>query len=120
MKILLVEALLTKFNRKKDGSVTLGFETLQEISKEDFALMDDYYRQKGHLAFKMDEISVDDIPTENTKIKGEKSRSQQLRLKIFALHMKKGGNKSNFTPFYDRYMDRIDRAVQEELDELED
>ena len=120
MKILLVEAILTKFSRKKDGSVTLGFETLKEISKEEFGLMDDYYRQNGHLAFKMNEISVEDIPNEDAQIKGSKSRSQQLRLKIFALHMKKGGNKSDFTPFYERYMNRIDTAVQEELDELED
>lgn len=120
MKILLVSATLTRFNRRKDGSVTLGFETLSEIDKDNFALMDDYYQQNGHLAFKMNEISVDEIPAEQAQIVGQRSRSQLLRHKIFALHMKKGGTKEDFTPFYERYMDRIDRAVQDELDALED
>jgi len=121
MKILLVEASMTSSpSRIKDGAVNLKFQTLKEISNEDFALMDEYYRQNGHLAFKLDEIDVEEIPNENTKIQGQKSRSQQMRMKIFALHMKKGGKKSDFTPFYERYMDRIDRAVQEELDQLED
>lgn len=120
MQILLTEATLTSFSRKKDGSVKLSFDTLQEISKDDFGVMDDYYRQNGHLAFKMDEVDIDDIPEENTQIKGQRSRSQLLRLKIYALHMKKGGTKENFTPFYDKTMDRIDRALQDELDALED
>lgn len=121
MKTLLVKAQMTGSpSRVKDRSVNLKFQTLEEISNEDFALMDDYFKQNGWLAFKTDEIEVEDIPAENAKIKGEVSRSKQLRYKIFALHMKKGGKKDNFQPFYERYMDRIDRAVQEELDQLED
>lgn len=120
MKILLVEATLKSFSRVKDGSVKFSFQSMKEMDIEEFSLVDQYYQQNGHLAFKLDEISVDDIPTENTKIVGQKSRSQLLRTKIFALHMKKGGNKHDFTPFYERYMDRIDRAVQDELDAIGD
>lgn len=121
MKTLLVKAQMTSSpSRVKDRSVNLKFQTAEEISNEDYALMDEYFKQNGWLAFKIDEMEVDDIPTENTNIKGQKTRSQLLRNKIFALHMKKGGSKEDFTPFYERYMDRIDRAVQDELDALED
>ena len=121
MQILLVEAQMTSSpSRLKDGAVNLKFQSLQEISNQEFSLMDQYYRQNGHLAFKLDEIDIDEIPDINTKIKGQKSRSQQQRMKLFALHMKKGGSKSDFTPFYERQMDRIDRALQDELDQIED
>jgi hypothetical protein len=120
MRILLVEAVLKGFKRNDDLSVTYNFKTMQEVSQDDFSLTDQYFKQPGFLAFKLDEIDIDEIPEDNTKVKGQKSRSQMQRLKIFALHMKKGGNKHDFQPFYERYMDRIDRAIQDELDALED
>lgn len=120
MKILLVEATLTKFNRLKDGSVNLGFHSMQEINKEDFSLMDGYFQKNGHLAFKLDEIEATDIPTENTSKKGQLSPSQILRRKIFALHMKKGGTKEDFPDYYGKVMSGFENAVQEELDNLED
>lgn len=120
MKILLVEATLTKFSRVKDGAVNFGFRSMKEISNDGFALMDKYYQKNGHLAFKLDEIELTDIPTENTQIKGQRSRSQLLRNKILALHFKKGGSKDNFTPVYEEYMDKFEQQVQDELDQLED
>lgn len=120
MRILLVEAVLKSFKRNDDSSVNYTFKSMKEIDNDDFALTDQYFKQPGFLAFKLDEISLDDIPDEDTKVKGQISRSKQTRLKIFALHMKKGGRKDNFQPFYERYMNRIDRAIQDELDALED
>ena len=120
MNILLVEAQLKSFSRVKDGSVKFSFQSMREMDNEEFALVDQYYQQNGHLAFKLDEVDLSDIPSENTKIEGQRSRSQLLRNKIFALHMKKGGTKSDFDPFYNRTMDRIERALQDELDAIED
>lgn len=120
MKILLVEAYLKSFNRLKDGAVTLSFESLGEMDKESFALVDDYYRQKGHLAFKLDAITLADMPTENTSVKGQRSRSQLLRNKLLALHFKKGGSRDDFQPFYEKWMDAFDQSVQRQLDELGD
>lgn len=120
MKILLVEATLTGFNRLKDGSVNLKFTTLQEASKDGFGLMDDYFQKKGHLAFKTDVVEIGDLPTENTRIKGQKSPSQMLRYKLFALHMKKGGTKETFPAYYEKVMAGFERNVQEQLDDLED
>lgn len=121
MNILLVEAIMTSSpSRKKAGSVTLKFETMKEISNDEFSLMDQYYRQPGHLAFKMDEISLDEIPDDNTQIKGQISPSKSLRMKLFALHMKKGGKKDNFTPYYTRVMAQFEQSVQDEIDNIED
>lgn len=120
MKILLVEAQLTGFNRLKDGAISLKFNTIGEIDKEGFSLTDDYYQKKGHLAFKTDVIDIGDMPTENTRIKGQRSPSQMLRYKLFALHMKKGGNKDTFPEYYEKVMAGFERNVQDQLDDLED
>lgn len=120
MKILLVEAVLKSFSRVKDGSVKLSFTTMQEMSQDSFTLVDQYYQQPGFLAFKRDEISLDDMPDDNTQVRGRISPSKALRLKIFALHMKKGGNKGDFTPYYQRIMAQFEQVVQDQIDEIED
>lgn len=117
MKILLVEAQLKGFSRVKDGSVKFSFQTLREMSNDGFSLVDKYYQRNGHLAFKIDEIELVDIPTENSSIKGQRSRSQQLRLKLFALHMKQGGTKDDFASFYDSWMNKFDQQVQNDLED---
>lgn len=120
MKILLVEATLTGFNRLKDGSISLKFNTIGEVDKENFSLTDDYYQKNGHLAFKTDAVDLGDMPTENTRIKGQISPSKSLRYRLFALHMKKGGTKETFPDYYQKVMAGFERNVQEQLDDLED
>jgi hypothetical protein len=120
VKTLLVEASLTGFSRIKDGSVKFSFKSMREMSNDEFSLVDKYYQQPGWLAFKMDEVSIDDIPAEGTDMKGRYSPSQLLRNKIFALHMKKGGTKEDFTPYYTRIMAGLEESVQSKLDALED
>lgn len=120
MKILLVEATLTKFNRVKDGSITLNFKTMREMTNDGLALVDKYFQKNGHLAFKLDEVELTDLPTENTQIKGQRSRSQLLRNKILALHFKQGGKQDEFQPVYERWMDKFEQEVQDELDQIED
>ena len=120
MKTLLVPATLTSFARKKDGSVKYSFASMSEISNEDFALTDKYYQQNGWLAFKLDEIEAGEIPQENTKVDGQYSPSQTLRRRIFALHMKKGGTKEDFTPYYTRVMAGLEEAIQNQIDAIED
>lgn len=120
MKILLVEANLKDFGRRKDGSVRFSFVSNREMDNDEFSLVDQYYQQNGHLAFKLDEIEASEIPEENTQIKGQLSPSQTLRRKIFALHMKKGGTKDTFTPYYHKVMAGIEQSVQDQIDQLED
>jgi hypothetical protein len=118
VKILLVEAQLKSFGRVKDGAVNLSFRTVREMSNDGIALVDKYYQRNGHLAFKVDEIELSDIPTE--AVKGQRSRSQLLRNKILALHFKNGGNRDDFLPVYEAWMNKFDQQVQDELDQLED
>lgn len=120
MKTLLTEAQLTSFARVKDGSIKFTFKSMREMDNDEFALVDKYYQQPGFLAFKMDEIDISDIPTENTKIKGKYTESQILRHKIFALHMKKGGTKENFIPYYNKILAGFQESVQAQLEALED
>lgn len=120
MKTLLVEAILTKATRIKDRSITFSFKSMREVDNDEFALIDKYFQQPGFLAFKLDEVTVDDIPSEGTQVGARYSPSQLLRHKIFALHMKQGGTKEDFTPFYTKIMAQFEERIQQKLAELED
>lgn len=116
MKTLLVEAQLTRMARVKDGSVNLSFSTQREIPTDEFTLMDKYWQQSGWLAFKMNEFEAGDIPTEDTKLSGQKSDSQYLRECLFAKFMHEGGNKEDFPPYYHNAMMGFAKAVNNSYD----
>ena len=119
-RILLVEAQMRGMSRNKDGTVNYSLRSLHEVTNDEFALADQYHQRTGHLAFKLDEIKLEDIPEENTKIKGQISPSKRLRLKLFALHMKKGGTKDTFPEYYEKVIAGVESNVQEQIDQLED
>lgn len=111
MKTLLVQSQLTKTSRVKDGTVTITFHTLEEIGSDQYLLMDQYWKQNGWLAFKMDELDPSEIPNVNTNIEGRKSQSVQLRNALFAKHMHNGGTKETFTAYYNKVMDGFIQKV---------
>lgn len=113
MKILLVEAQLKKFSRNADSSVNYNFKSAKEISNEDFALTDQYFQQNGYLAFKIDEINIDDIPDVSPEVRGQISDSQYLRNCLFSKFMNAGGKKEDFTPFYHREMQKFAQSVND-------
>lgn len=117
MKILLVEAQLRSFGRVKDGSVNYTFRSLGEINAEDFALTDAYYQRNGHLAFKTDEISVADLPENNTIKKGQVSPSKYLQKCLFAKHMKTGGAREDFQAYYEKAIYGFAQAVNDSYEE---
>lgn len=113
MKPLLVKAQLTSSpSRLKDGSITLRFTTMEEMDNDEFSLMDKYWKQNGWLAFKLNEIDINDMPKENATVEGQQTPSQYLRSNLFALHMAKGGNKEDFQPYYDKMMRMITNQIQ--------
>lgn len=116
MKTLLVEAQLTKVSRVKDGSVNLTFHTAREIPTDEFTLMDKYWQQNGWAAFKVNEFEASDIPTEDTKLTGQKSDSQYLRECLFAKHMATGGKKEDFPAYYHKAMLGFATAVNNSYD----
>lgn len=112
-KILLVESQLRGFGRNKDGTVNYTFRSLNEVDLADFSLTDQYYQQTGHLAFKIDEIDVSEIPEGNTLKAGQMSPSQYLRSRLFAKHMAQGGTKDTFPPYYERAIYGFAQAVDD-------
>lgn len=118
MKTLLVKAQLTSSpNRLKDGSVTLKFSTLEEISNEDFATMDEYWKQNGWLAFKLNDIKEQDLPKENATVEGELTPSQYLRRNLYAKHIAVGGKKEDFPTYYSKVMAGFAKSVQDSFPE---
>lgn len=113
MNILLVEAQLKSMARIKDGAVNLNFQTATEVANEEFKLFDQYWKQNGWLAFKLDEFEGNEMPGENTKIQGQVSPSQYLRSRLFAKHMAKGGNKETFPGYYERAIYGFAQAVDD-------
>ena len=113
LKPLLVKAQLTSSpSRKADGSVKLTFTSMEEISNEDFSDMDKYWKQGGWLAFKTNEIDINDLPKESATVEGQQTASQYQRSILFALHMAKGGKKEDFPVYYAKMMNMIAKQLQ--------
>ena len=111
MKVLLVKATLKKMARIADGSVNLNFNTMEEVSKADFTLMDAYWQQNGWLAFKLNEMDIDDLPDENAIVEGAKTPSQELRAALYVWHRSQGGTKDDFPEFYRRKMESFRQKI---------
>lgn len=90
-----------------------------EIDSEKFKLMDEYWKQSGWLAFKMNEFDGSEIPKINAGGDDKLSPSQSLRRSIFALHMAKGGDKESFPIYYNKVMAGFKRAVDDSFPEGE-
>lgn len=99
-------------SRIKDGSVNLNLNTMEEVSKADFALMDDYWQKDGWLAFKTNEFNGDEMPEINATVEGQVSPSKHLQKTLFALHMARGGKSETFNDFYLKTMAKITRDIQ--------
>lgn len=117
MKTLLVKATLTRMSRVKDSSVNISFNTMEEVSSEEFTLMDQYFKQNGWLAFKMNEFDGTEVPKENATVEGSQTPSQYLRRCLFAKHMAMGGTKDNFPAYYNKAMAGFAQAVNNSFPE---
>jgi len=109
-------AILTKYNPRKDKSVTISFET-DEKSAEQVAELHGLISQYGALVFKPEnqltpqEIKeIDDLDIEMTG----KTKSQRLRNVIYRLHEQEGG--VNFNLFYAQKMEEIINHIKSKLE----
>lgn len=117
MKTLLIGAKLTRMSRIKDGSVNLAFNTMGEVTSDDFTNMDQYFQQNGWLAFQMNEFDGSEIPKENARVEGDRTPSQDLRASLFAKHMAMGGTKDTFPAYYNKAMAGFKKAVDDSFPE---
>lgn len=104
---------LTGFSSKTDGSASLRFST-QELSAEDFGELKRSLNAYGWMVFRENEISLDDIPTEDVEDKN-KTPSKRMRSVIFVLWKQKGSN-GDFEVFYRNAIEKFIERVKNELD----
>ena len=113
VELLELEVVFKKAARKSDDSVNLTFETTQELSTEQFSVVDGFRKQNGHLLFKKDAISLKEIPTGNTSGEAQ-SPSQALRSSLYAVWKAKTDNgtiNEGWDTYYDNAMRGFKRAV---------
>lgn len=116
-------ATLDRMARKKDRSVTFSFTTMQEISNEDFSVMDAFYQEAGHLLFRRNEFTEEDIPQEDVETDIGKSQSTQIRDALWVLYKTKGGisgDENAWNIFYKRNMQMLKARILEEVHKLEE
>lgn len=117
---LLTSAQLSRYNRRKDRSVTIAFET-NEKSSEEIAQIDSMLDCFGYLYFKGEQRLTDKEIEEIDKLKTslfKKNKSQSKRLRdVLWLVWHQDGEKGNFDDFYKNETERIIKHYQNKLEE---
>lgn len=113
MKPLKLKVQFKPARRYADDSIGLAQNTLEEVSTEDFKIIDEYRGQQGWILFKPNEPTIKDIPDSDALVKGRKSMSRRLRESLFAKHMTVNGNKDEFPAYYDKVMEGFIKSVNE-------
>lgn len=111
--ILKIPAYLTGFGSRVDKSAGLRFTT-QELNGETFAQLQELNQTFGWLIFSPNDISPEDIPSENAEEEGISS-SERLRRILFVLFKQKE-IKEDFETWRRKYMEKIIQAIKDKLD----
>ncbi len=109
-----LQAYLTGFSSRNDGSASLRFAT-QELTADEFGALQKNLNTFGHLLFKENAISPVDIPTEQAEDKS-KTPSKRLRSVLYLFSQQKGIPPEMFEPFYQREMEKIITHVKTLID----
>lgn len=105
----------TRFGSRADGSASLAFTT-QELSGEEYANLKEHQNQFGHILFKENEFTLNDIPKEEAVEDKGKTPSRRLRAVLYALAKDKKIPDEKFEDFYKRCVERFIQQVKDELD----
>lgn len=122
-RVISVPVTLDSISRKKDRSVKLNFTTLFEVDNGDFSVMDTFHQEAGHLLFKKNAFTNEDIPQEDVDTDISKSQSTQLRDALWVLYKARGGkgeDKESWNIFYRKQMQVVKSRILEEVHKLED
>lgn len=122
-KVITLPVTLDGYNRKKDRSVSLKFTTLFEVSSEDLSVVDEFHQEAGHLLFKRNAFTSEDIPKEDVEADVAKSQSTQIRDALWVLYKAKGGkgeDKEAWNMFYRKQMQTFKSRILEEVHNLEE
>jgi len=122
-KTIQVPVTLDTINRKKDRSVKLAFTTLFEVDNHDFSIMDTFHQEAGHLLFRRNSFTNEDIPQEDVETDVAKSQSTQIRDALWVLYRAKGGkteDKDAWNVFYRKQAQTFKARILEEVHNIED
>lgn len=111
--MLKLQAYLTGFGSRSDGSASVRFAT-QELTTAEFSQLKDHLNGFGWMVFDENGISTEDIPKEIVEDK-DKSPSKRLRAVLFILHKQKGVER-DFETWYRGYMEKLIENVKEKLE----
>lgn len=116
---LLSSAQLARYNRLKDRSVTITFET-DEKTSEDIAKIDSMLDCFGYLLFKpenrLTEQEIEEIDNIETDLyDNKKTQSQRLR-NVLYVYFQQRGLDMEFKDFYKSETDRIIEHYKRKLD----
>jgi hypothetical protein len=97
-----------------DGSVSLRFQSIKDLTDDDKLVLISSHNASGHLAFSEDEIKPEDIPAGETD--GGKSPSQRLRAVIF-IYWKQQGSVGDFDVYYRQEIEKGINHYKSKLDD---
>lgn len=109
-----IPAYLQGFSSKTDGSASLRFST-QELSADDFALLQKHLNLFGWLLFAESDLKASDIPKEEIHEDENKSPSKRLRATLF-VWWKQRNETIDFETFYKKQMEVLIDAVKTKLE----
>lgn len=121
-RIIHVPVIMGIPKRKADGSVKLEFVTTTEISTDQYMIMDSYRQSLGHLLFRENLFTDDDVPDEDIDSDIGKSASAQLRDALWVLYKMRGldvKDKASWNDFYRKNMQAMKSRILEEVHRLE-
>jgi hypothetical protein len=118
-----VPATLEGITRKKDRSVSFRFNSLFEVSNEDFGQMDKLFQAVGYLLFAEKTLTNEDIPDEEIETDIAKSQSTQIRDALWVLYKARGNrteDKEQWNIFYRKQMQTFKARILDEVHKLDD
>lgn len=114
MNKLITPAVLTKYNPRKDKSVTITFET-DEKNANQIMELHELMGKYGGLVFKPESqltvAEIKEIDSLDIEASG-KTKSQRLRNKLYVKHQQIGNPGDSFNNFYARAMDAFIEGIK--------
>ena len=117
---VLLPAMFDNLTLRKDGSVSLKFDT-REMTGEEISALLGYRNTEGWLQFSQNNEFVAP-PEDNTKLDGVKSGSQRIRDLLYVMYMKlknKGKINATFDTFKSVYDEKEANRLKLEIDKLD-
>lgn len=115
---LLLPAIINPPSIRKDGSVSIKFDS-RELSSEEYMTIMGFRNCEGWLAFQPNEDGIPDLPEERAEI-DEKTASERLRAVLYVWYTQET-SKSKFTGTFESFrkekMETIIQGVKSKLDD---